>query len=105
MRCGDSSDVNSAGATHHHPQSAAIGRVVGALLDASQSLARWLHEQDWLNMNTRWRSGPMLFDDDAETLPDSSASLADAVEWLRAEGFMAGDQRHVATVTRDTDDA
>ena len=47
----------------------------------------------------------MLFDDDAETLPDSCATLAEAVEWLRAEVFIAGDQRHVATVTRNTDDA
>lgn len=47
----------------------------------------------------------MLFDDDAETLPDSCATLAEAVEWLRAEGFIAGDQRQVATVTRNTDDA
>lgn len=47
----------------------------------------------------------MLFEDDAETLPDYSPSLTEAIEWLRAEGFIAGDQRHVATLTRGTDDA
>ena len=66
------------------------------LLDVSQPLACWLHKK---------KSETMLFDGDAETLPDSSATLAEAVEWLRAAGFIVGDQRHVATVTRDTDDA
>jgi hypothetical protein len=47
----------------------------------------------------------MLFEDDAETLPDSSPSLTEAIEWLRAEGFIAGDKRNVATLARDTADA
>jgi hypothetical protein len=48
----------------------------------------------------------MLFEDDADTLPgtDTSDALSEAVEWLRAEGFITGEQRPFARLLRDADE-
>jgi len=48
----------------------------------------------------------MLFEDDADTLPgtDTADALSEAVEWLRAEGFITGEQRPFASLLRDAND-
>lgn len=48
----------------------------------------------------------MLFEDDADTLPgtDTSDALSEAVEWLRAAGFIRGEQQPFGRLLREADE-
>lgn len=44
----------------------------------------------------------MGYDDDCDTLPETlSSELLEAVEWLRGEGFLTGEQRPFASLLEE----